>query len=235
MKKALRFVILITTILCFVSCSQNQNSDGLVFQCPMGCEGDKTYTHQEICPVCKMDLQQKEPKIAYEENEAISSSSIFNLTSQWQTQDNKTITLSDLKGQVFVAVMIYTTCQAACPRLVADVRNIEASIPENLKKDIKYVFISIDPETDTPAQLKSFAKENQMDDKQHIFLHGSEENIREFANVLAVKYKEISPVDFSHSNIISVFNAAGELGFQQEGLGADNNKIVAAIINSINK
>ncbi len=39
------------------------------------------------------------------------------------------------------------------------------------------------------------------------------------AAVLAVNYKKISPIDFSHSNIISVFNAEGELAFQQEGLG----------------
>lgn len=27
------------------------------FQCPMLCEGDKTYDKEGRCPICKMDLQ----------------------------------------------------------------------------------------------------------------------------------------------------------------------------------
>ncbi len=105
------------------------------------------------------------------------------------------IELKALKGKPLVMVMIYTTCKAACPRLIADMRNIEKQIPENKKEDLQYVLISIDPETDTPARLKEFAIENQMDGEQWTFLQGSISGVREFANVLAVKYKQISPMD----------------------------------------
>ena len=37
-------------------------------------------------------------------------------------------------------------------------------------------------------------------------------------------------MDFSHSNIISVFNPKGELIHQQEGLGVDNKETVEAIL-----
>ena len=70
-----------------------------------------------------------------------------------------------------------------------------------------------------------------MDDEQWTFLQGIESGVREFANVLAVKYKQISPLDFSHSNIISVFNSGGELIHQQEGLGVDNKETIQAILN----
>ena len=130
-------------------------------------------------------------------------------------------------------VMIYTSCKAACPRLVADMRNIEAQIPDEKLKDLTFVLVSIDPETDTPERLKAFAIENQMDDEQWTFLQGTESGVREFANVLSVKYKEISPIDFSHSNIISVFNAKGELKHQQEGLGVDNKETIETILQLI--
>jgi protein SCO1/2 len=109
-------------------------------------------------------------------------------------------------------------------------RNIEKQIPKNLQNKIQYVMISIDPETDTPKKLKAFAIENQMDDEQWTFLQGNINSVREFANVLAVKYKQISPMDFSHSNIISVFDSQGELVHQQEGLGVDNNLTIKKII-----
>lgn len=77
-----------------------------------------------------------------------------------------------------VMVMIYTSCQVACPRLVADIRVIEKGIPENEKNQLKFVFVSMDPETDTPNRLKEFAIENGMDNDQLVFLRGSMEDTR---------------------------------------------------------
>ncbi len=162
--------------------------------------------------------------------DGISETSIFNLTTKWKTEEGAEIELQDLKGKALVVVMIYTTCKAACPRLVADMRNIEKQIPTEKKNDVQYVLVSIDPKNDTPEKLKAFAIENQMDEAHWTFLQGNENSVREFANVLAVKYKEISPIDFSHSNIISVFNQQGELVHQQEGLGVDNKETVQKII-----
>ncbi|WP_066220419.1 SCO family protein [Formosa haliotis] len=163
------------------------------------------------------------------DSDVISEMSIYNLPSKWTNQNGEAIHLKDLKGDVLVMVMIYTTCKAACPRLVADMRNIEKRLPEDTKNKVKMIFVSIDPETDTPERLKTFAKENFMDEDPWIFLRSTEENTREFAAVLAVKYKEISPMDFSHSNIISVFNEAGELVFQQEGLGVNSDETIENI------
>ncbi|MGV6944447.1 SCO family protein [Sphingobacterium kyonggiense] len=167
----------------------------------------------------------KEAKISTD----LSDLSIYNLPSTWQTQDNKEIELKDLKGQAVVVVMIYTSCQAACPRLVADMRHIEKTVQAKYKDKVKYVLVSIDPEVDTPERLKTFAKENEMDGPQWLFLRSNEDNTREFAATLAVNYKKISPIDFSHSNIISLFNEEGELVYQQEGLGVDYSPTIKAI------
>ncbi len=162
--------------------------------------------------------------------EEISELSIYNLPSTWTSQNNEQVVLKELNGKVLVMVMIYTSCKAACPRLVADMRRIKDQIPEEFLSDIQMILVSIDPETDTPERLKKFAIENYMDEQPWLFLRGTKESVRDFANVLAVKYKKISPLDFSHSNIISVFNEKGELSHQQEGLGVDNKETVAKII-----
>ncbi len=167
---------------------------------------------------------------AVETTEEFDEMSIFQLPSTWKTQNNETVEFKDFQGEVLVVVMIYTSCKAACPRLVADMRNIEAKVKSEANQPVKYILVSIDPETDTPERLKAFAIENQMDTEQWVFLQGSDENTREFANILAVKYKEISPIDFSHSNIISVFDQKGVLIHQQEGLGVDNKATVDKII-----
>jgi len=238
--KLLKTVLLsIFLVLACISCKNEKTNtieqSSVVYQCPMKCEGEKTYAKEGSCPVCNMDIKAISTTNTKALNDAgISDESIFNLTTSWNTEEDEIIKLEELKGKTLVVVMIYTTCKAACPRLVADMRNIEAQIPDENIKDLRFVLVSIDPETDTPKRLKAFAKENFMDDEQWTFLQGTESGVREFANVLSVKYKEISPMDFSHSNIISVFNTKGELIHQQQGLGVNNKETVKTILELTN-
>lgn len=238
MYKKRNLVIVCITLLLFAACKDRKglvvDRSNVVYQCPMTCEVEKTYNNAGSCPICKMDLKpitiQATKRIPSDD---ISDESIFNLTSKWNTEEGETIELKNLQGKTLVMVMIYTTCKAACPRLVADMRNIEKQVPEKYSQNIQYVLVSIDPENDTPKRLKTFAQENFMDTEQWTFLQGTPASVRAFANVLAVKYKQISPMDFSHSNIISVFNPAGELIHQQEGLGVDNKETIQKIIETV--
>lgn len=162
-------------------------------------------------------------------NKAISELSIYNLPSQWTNQDGDSVSFLDYRGKVLVTVMIYTSCQIACPRLVADMRTIKNRLPVEQLDDVKMLLISIDPKTDTPERLKAFAIENMMDQDPWVFLRSTEASTREFAAVLAVNYRRISPIDFSHSNIISVFNDKGELYFQQEGINVGPDAVIKQV------
>lgn len=164
------------------------------------------------------------------EDDTIHEMSIYQLPSVWNTQDGKQIEFKDLKGETLAVVMIYTACRTACPRLVADMRSIETAVSSKKTGGVKYVLVSIDPVADSPERLKAFAKENGMDGPEWLFLQGTEDGVRDFANILAVKYKKISPIDFSHSNIISVFDRQGVMTYQKEGLGLENQDVVNKII-----
>lgn len=202
MKKIIYILVLI-----IFSSSCNKSDDGLVERLAIEGEEAKTIENKKELPEL----------------------SIYNLPSTWTTQDNEELELEELRGKVLVMVMIYTSCKAACPRLVADMRNIEKQVPEKELDRVKFIMVSIDPETDTPQHLKEFSKENLMEDDHWMFLRGTPEGTREFAAVLAVSYKRISPIDFSHSNIISVFDTEGVMVHQQEGLGVDNQETIDAI------
>jgi len=172
---------------------------------------------------CKENTEQANLK---KEN---ASSSIFLLDSKWQNQNGEELYLRDLKGKNLVVVMIFTSCRTACPILVADMKKIHAKIEKNKLEDTSLVLISIDPTNDTPEVLKKFAAERNMDESPWIFLRSDEDATREFANVLAVKYKKISPVEFSHSNIISVFDRNGELVSQEEGSGINSDAVTETV------
>lgn len=222
LKNILSLIFLISLFAC-----QTQVNSTEQYICPMKCEDHKTYDHPGTCPVCKMDLVKVSSLEApILDEDGISEESIFNLQSEWKTQDNESIHLTDLKGKVLVVVMIYTSCEAACPRLVADMRNIYSKVDD---PNVDYVLVSIDPEKDTPEKLKTYAQEEHLEGDQWILLQGKLDDVREFSNVLSMKYKKISPIDFSHTNIISVFDKQGVLQHQQEGLGVSNDKLVQKV------
>ncbi|MEW4923894.1 heavy metal-binding domain-containing protein [Algibacter sp. 2305UL17-15] len=109
-------IILFTLLTSFIACKNDKSNSGnnelALYQCPMTCEGEKTFNQFGSCSVCKMDLKQIEQKSTIANNE-ISDASIFNLTSKWNTEENETIQLENLKGKTLVMAMIYTTCKAA--------------------------------------------------------------------------------------------------------------------------
>lgn len=168
-----------------------------------------------------------------QKNQKISPDSIYNVDSSWETQDGNKIKLADLQGKVLVTAMIFTSCKTACPRLTAEMRNIAKKVGDTDPENIRYVLISIDPDTDTPEVMSNYLKSNGFSGKEWLFLRSSEENTRMLANVMAVKYKKITPVEFSHSNIISVYSKNGTLAFQKEGLDTGDDATAEEIKNQI--
>jgi len=161
---------------------------------------------------------------------AAENGSIFDLTSEWRDQNNKKLALSDLGDKVRVVVMGYTTCQYACPRLIADMIAIEREFKEDAAaEDLGFAFISIDPENDTPERLKEVERQYKFTPGHWKLLTGDEDGVLELAVALGMKYRKTTALDFAHSNIITVLRKDGSIAHQQEGLGGDRAKTFEAI------
>lgn len=160
---------------------------------------------------------------------ALPDMSVYQITSLWTNQNGEQLQLKKLRGHIVVAVMIYTSCTSACPILVEKVRNIHDELTSEENSKITYVFISIDPKDDTPEKLKAFAKKKGMDSPQYVFLRSSLENTRTLSAVLGVSFKEVSKMNYKHSNIISVLDQNGVIKHQQKGLDVNNASVVKSI------
>lgn len=60
MKKTLIFVPILMLLFFTFSCSNSKEYEA--YECPMECEGEKTYDKPGTCPVCGMDLEGVEKK-----------------------------------------------------------------------------------------------------------------------------------------------------------------------------
>jgi protein SCO1/2 len=163
------------------------------------------------------------------QDEPLPELSIFNLPTDWINHKGDSVKLGDFQGKLTVMTMIYTSCKAACPRLTADMSQISKSIPVDLLPFTQFVFVSIDPLVDTPENMSTHLASYQLTQDYWHFLRGTVQSTREFSMILGVKYKQITPIDFSHSNIISLFDESGILVHQQVGLGVDNQEIIDRI------
>lgn len=148
-----------------------------------------------------------------------SEMSLFHLTSTWTTQRSAEMQLQSLRGYKTVISMIYTSCQYACPRLVADMLAIEEGLTAEELEHTRFVLVSFDSHRDSPAKMHQFAEKMELDPDRWVLLNGDQADVMELAAVLGVKFKKTGDKDFSHSNIVSVLNEQGEIVFQQEGLG----------------
>lgn len=162
--------------------------------------------------------------------------SLYHITSQWTTQEGETETLQDLKGEVQILAMVYTTCQYACPRIVADLKDIQSKLQQKgVNRDAHFVLVSIDPKVDTVGRLKKFAEDNNMNPAEWTLLNGNESSVLELAALLGVKYKKTSALDYAHSNIITILNTEGEVAYQQVGLGVDPTQTIDVIEREVRK
>lgn len=155
--------------------------------------------------------------------------SIYNLSSKWKTQDNKEISLSELRGHPAFLAMVYSNCEHACPVIVEDMKRIENALPAKIKSNFSFYLFSFDSVRDIPAQLKKFSQSKKLDSHQWTLFHGSERAVRELAAVLAIHFKKDSKGDFDHSNLISLIDAEGLIRHQQLGLNQNPEEILQKV------
>lgn len=102
-------------------------------------------------------------------------------------QDGKTRTLADFKGKVTVVFFGYTQCPDVCPTTMAELAQVKKALGADGDR-VQGVFISVDPERDTPERLKAYM---QGFDPSFIALRGTPEQTAATAKDFRVYYSKV--------------------------------------------
>jgi protein SCO1 len=157
---------------------------------------------------------------------ALPGRSLYHLNDVWHDQTGTARPLSSLRGRPQVITMAYTHCGHACPRLLLDMKRIEAELDG---AGVGFVLVSIDPVRDTPERLAHYAGATGLDPARWTLLTAPDPAVRGLAALLGVRYRPEGDGEFSHSNVITVLDAAGEIVYRQAGLGEDPGGAVRAL------
>ncbi|QQZ08278.1 SCO family protein [Heyndrickxia vini] len=129
-------------------------------------------------------------------------------------QDGKKAGLKDLKGKVWVADFIFTNCATVCPQLTRDMSDVQKAIKEKGYDDVNFVSFSVDPEVDTPKDLKAYASKFGADfSTWHLFTGYSQDDIKDFAmdNFKNVIVKPENDTQVVHGTSFYLVNKDGEV------------------------
>ena len=95
---------------------------------------------------------------------------------EFVNSEQETITLNNLKGKVWVADFIFTTCTMACPMMTGNMNIIHKKYKTN--DDVRLVSISVYPEYDTPEVLTKYASQYDANTSRWYFLTGEESTVK---------------------------------------------------------
>ncbi len=99
----------------------------------------------------------------------------FNLTER----SGEAFGSEQLRGKVWVVNFIFKQCTGACPMMTSSMAQLQIALkPLPAWQDIRLVSITVDPENDTPAELRQYAQWADADPTHWLFLTGDKAAIR---------------------------------------------------------
>lgn len=105
---------------------------------------------------------------------------VYHKVPEWKylTQDSTWLSSKDLEGQVLIAKFFFANCPTICPPMTTSMKQLNNDLSE-YKDDITFLSFSIDPERDTPANLKKYIDNHGITADNWYFLTGDEEATHE--------------------------------------------------------
>ena len=89
-------------------------------------------------------------------------------------QDGKNFGSAQLRGKIWIADFIYTTCPGPCPMISSRMSELQKPLE---KTDVHLVSFSVDPAKDTPQVLRGYAEKLQAEPGRWDFLTGPQSTI----------------------------------------------------------
>ncbi|MEE4890754.1 SCO family protein [Pseudomonas alliivorans] len=144
-------------------------------------------------------------------------------------QNGAPVAVDEFKGKWTLVFFGYTYCPDICPTTLAQLRDIRTKLPQEAVHNMRVVLVSVDPDRDTPQQLKQYLG---YFDPRYIGLTAPVADIQKLASALSIPF---IPADTSkpgytvdHSGNLALIGPDGrQRGFIRSPLNAQ--KLVAQL------
>lgn len=112
--------------------------------------------------------------------------------------NGETIEFNQYSGNVAVMAFGYTNCADICPFTLGYLKQLYAKLTPEDQQKVRFIFVTIDPEYDTPAHLKDFLGHFN---KDFIGISGTKEQTDYIVSLYQAQYNELSALGIPTHNI----------------------------------
>lgn len=145
-------------------------------------------------------------------------------------QNGRRVALADLRGKVVILTFLFTQCTDVCPVLPQILARVDEHLSPAQKAQSAFVGISIDPQRDTPARLRQFIAERELDATRWTLLTGSVPELARAADDYGVVVHPDPRLDFVHNTVFVLIDGAGQLRTEFHGLATPAQEIAKAAL-----
>lgn len=130
-------------------------------------------------------------------------------------QDGQPFTAETMRGKVYVAGLIFTSCPSTCPKISRAMLSLQQRyLRDNI--DVELVSFSVDPENDTPAVLKTYADHLEADQSRWRFVTGPREAMEQlvvggFASAMDKTTGANGMIDIAHTTKLVLIDGDGNI------------------------
>lgn len=101
--------------------------------------------------------------------------------------DGRRRSLGDFRGKLVVLFFGYTHCPDVCPTTLSDMAQALRMLPPETAARVQVLFVTVDPERDTPALLKAYVSHFH---PEFLGLHGTPEEVARAAGEFRITYRK---------------------------------------------
>ena len=88
-------------------------------------------------------------------------------------QDSILIKSTDMKGKIWIADFMFTSCPTICPKMTEQMKRL-SGMTKDLSDHIQFMSFSINPKHDSPSQLKKYIEAHKITSSNWYFFTGNE-------------------------------------------------------------
>ncbi|MGE6629700.1 SCO family protein [Bacillus sp. NPDC077027] len=139
---------------------------------------------------------------------------------EFQNQEGQKVSLESLKGKVWIADFIFTSCETICPPMTAHMTELQKRLKAE-KLDAHIISFSVDPEVDSGTKLKEFADQYPLSYDNWDFLTGySQATIEKFAmkSFKTIVKKPEDEDQVIHQSLFFLVNQEGKVMKNYDGV-----------------
>jgi protein SCO1 len=150
-------------------------------------------------------------------------------------QDNHAFQVTNFAGKVTLYNFIFTHCSNVCPVQTKQISDVQKLLSAETRKHVQFISVSLDPLNDTPAALKSFAKQHGADLSNWSFVTGTPQGIQKLSDKLSLYDKKPDPTKKNlvrpdgHATMLWLVDSKGLLMQRYSGDTVDTKRLAIEI------